>query len=369
MSRISELWLGKVVYDNGRAPISFGAHQFRHAALIAVVRSDDGAIGTGIAWAQIDDELGYVRAVRAPLYAAIDARDALAPFVAAAACQAEAYRIAAARVAAAVEMALWDLAGRLLKVPCYQLLGCRRRTLPSYVISAEDFFIDSVAQYVELATRYVEAGFRGCKFHLWGKADRDVDACRAIRDAVGPDVALMLDPAGRYSREEAVRVGRAIEELGFVRYEDPLPPGDAAGYRWLATRVSVPLVVNESLRWNAEQCAAAARTGIVQGFRMELGRAGVGETLRIATIAEANGAELDVAAFAPRGALDACLHVALASPATRWFEHHEALGLDEIPGIAPGFVIENGVAHPLDGAGFGFDIDWPELERHCEWVR
>lgn len=90
--------------------------------------------------------------------------------------------------------------------------------------------------------------------------------------------------------------------------------------------------------------------------------------MRLGAIAEANGAELDIAAFAPRGGLEACLHVALASPATRWFEHHEAMNLEQVPGVSPGLVIDRGVARPLEGPGLGFEVDWPELDRYCRWA-
>jgi L-alanine-DL-glutamate epimerase-like enolase superfamily enzyme len=271
-------------------------------------------------------------------------------------------------VGAAVEIALWDLAGRILAVPTYRLLGARRTSLPSYVISAEDFLLKSVAEYVDLAQRYVAGGFRACKFHMWGDAKRDIAACTAIRKAVGDEVALMLDPAGRYGRTDAVRVAHAIAELGFVRLEDPLPPEDAAGYRWLASRVSLPVVANETLLWNAEQCAAAARDGVVQGFRLNVGRAGIAEALRMDAIAEASGAELDIAAFVPRGGLEACLHVALAARTSRWFEHHEALGLEEVPGISPGLAIERGVASPADAPGLGFRVERRLLDDYCRWV-
>jgi L-alanine-DL-glutamate epimerase-like enolase superfamily enzyme len=101
---------------------------------------------------------------------------------------------------------------------------------------------------------------------------------------------------------------------------------------------------------------------------MNIGRGGIGEALRIGAIAEANDIELDIAAFVPRVGLEACLHVALASAATRWFEHHEAMGLEEVPGISRGFVIEKGTVRPLEGAGFGFEVDWSELDRQCVWV-
>lgn len=367
MDRIAAVRLGKVSYERGRTPIRFGTTVFRYAALIAVVQSTDGAIGIGTTWTQVDDELSYCRGARASLAASIAGADVLNPYAAAAACRAEGLRIDAGRAAAAVEIALWDLAGRAIGVPSYQLLGCRRRSLPSYVISADDFLLTSASQYVELAQRFVADGFAACKFHLWGDARKDLAACQAIRDAVGEDVGLMLDPAGRYSRADAAFVGRGIAELNFLRIEDPLPPSDAGGYRWLAPRLSVPIVANEMLVWNAEQCAAAARAGIVQGFRMTIGKAGIGETLHMAAIAEANDAELDIAAFAPRGGLEACLHMALASTASRWFEHHEALGLDEVPGLSPGFSISGGYARPTDRPGFGCEVDWVELEKHCQW--
>lgn len=368
MARIKQLRLGRVAYDQGRATIQFGTTTFRYAAVVAAIESDDGATGIGVVWTQLDDELGYLAALRAPLESAIVGMDAEVAFLSSAAVRGAGQRIDAGRVAAAVELALWDLAGRVLDVPCYQLLGCRRRSLPSYVISAEDFFVTSVSGYVELAQRYVAEGFKACKFHMWGDARRDIEACRAVREAVGDDIGLMLDPAGRYGRTDALTVARAIEELGFIRFEDPLPPGDAAGYRWLASRVSVPLVANESLLWSAEECAAAARDGIVQGFRMNVGRAGITEAMRMAAIAEATGTELDIAAFVPRGGLEACLHVALASPASRWFEHHGAMGLDEVPGLSAGFAIRDGIATPSDQPGLGFTVDRQELDRHCTWV-
>jgi L-alanine-DL-glutamate epimerase-like enolase superfamily enzyme len=130
----------------------------------------------------------------------------------------------------------------------------------------------------------------------------------------------------------------------------------------------VPLVVNESLLWSAEECAVAARAGVVQGFRMNVGRAGITEAMRIGAIAEGTGTELDIAAFVPRGGLEACLHVALASPASRWFEHHGAIGLDEVPGLSPGFSIKDGVVTPSGQPGLGFTVDWRELDRHCSWA-
>jgi L-alanine-DL-glutamate epimerase-like enolase superfamily enzyme len=367
MPRVETVEFGYVDYEAGRPEVRWGAHRFRHGVLVARVRAD-GATGLGLGWSQLDDEAAFARAALSALAGTAIGADALAPFETGRACQIKAYNAGLGRAASVLEMALWDLGARLLGVPAYQLLGCKRRQLPAYVISAEEFAFREASQFVDLAHRNVDAGFQACKFHLWGEAERDIAACAAIRKAVGGGIKLMLDPASRYGREEALRVGRAIEELGFIRYEDPLSPFDVVGYRWLAERVSVPLMVNESLRWSVEECAASARDGVVQGFRVEIGRAGVSHGQALAAVAEANGAELDVASLAPRGGLELCLHFALASAPTRWFEHHEALGLEAVPGLTSGIEIADGLARPLENPGFGYGIDWSEFDRRCAWI-
>lgn len=368
MSRVTKLRLGRVVYDRGRDPIRVGASIFRYAATVAAVEDAGGTIGLGVVWTQLEEELLYLRSLQPVLESAIVDREAELPFLSGSSVRAAGMHVDGARIASAVEQALFDLAGRVLNVPCYQLLGARRRAIQSYVISAEDFFLRGTAETVALAQRYVADGFQACKFHLWGDPKRDIGTLRALRQTLGDDVALMLDPTSRYGRPEALAVGRVIEELGFVRFEDPLPPADAAGYRWLSRHLSVPLMANETLTWSPEQCAQAARDGAVQGFRFNVMRGGISEALRCGAVAEGNGAELDIAAFVPRGALEASLHVALASPASRWFEHHGALGLDEVPGLSPGFSIDKGTATPNGAPGFGLGIDWAELDRHTKWT-
>lgn len=368
MSRIESLRLGLVTYDRGRSDLFWGANRFRFAALVALVRSDDGAWGIGSSWAQPGDEAGYHRSAQAALSGLLAGAAADLPHASAKQMSQAAHGLGFARAAAVVEAAIYDLAGRILAVPAYQLLGAKRRQLPSYVISAEEFAFTEISQFVELAHRYATSGFRACKFHLWGERDRDIAACQAIRAAVGPNMALMLDPAGRYGRDDALSVGRAIGDLGFIRFEDPLPPGDVAGYRWLAHRIDVPLVVNESLRWSPAECTEMAREGLAQGFRLDVGRSGFTQGQVFGSAAESSGAELDVAAFAPRGGLEACFAMSLSIATSRWFEHHKAVGLDEVPGLGAGFAIDRGVATIHDRPGLGCEVDLAELDRHCSWA-
>lgn len=368
MPRIAALRLGHVRYDEGRRTLSWGTHRFPRAVLVAQIRDSDGTDGAALAWCRVPDGAAYLRGALDLLKEALIGRDALTPHEVGRQCQEVAHRPGLARAASLVELALWDLAGRRLNVPCYQLLGCKRRTLPAYAIAAEEFSFSETSQYVELAQRFIADGFRGCKFHLTGEPRRDIEACTAIRRAVGGSVALMLDPAGRYDRSAALLVGRAISELGFERMEDPISPHDFAGYEWLSQRVAVPLAVNDALHWNLRDCAEAARRGFVHCLRTDPGRAGIVSALATTAIAEAHGVQVDFAALAPYGGVESCLHLGLAAAPARWFERHFASGVDEVPGIVPGVQVVSGMAVPSNRTGWGLEIDWPMLERYGEWV-
>lgn len=368
MTRISEVRLGCVEYGRGRPPVRFAGHVFRYAALVACVRCEDGTSGLGIAWARLEDEIGYARSGLPTIAEALIGQDGELPFETGRLVQERAHRPGLARLANVTELALWDLAGRLQEVPVADLLGRKHRALPAYAISADEFGFTSIDQYLALVSDFAARGFRACKLHLFGTAERDIEACREIRAAVGEGMVLMLDPAGRYRPRDALKVGRAIAELGFVRLEDPLAPDDRAGYRWLSPRIDVPIAVNDSLRWTSHECLDAIQAGILQCVRMDPGRAGMAQALRMAAVADAAGAEFDVSAFAPVGGVEASLHLSLASSASRWFEHHEAAGLDEVPGLATGISIVDGVARASDAPGLGATIDWAELDRHGDWA-
>lgn len=367
-SVVTRVRFGAVRYRQGVEPVRWGAHSFEPAALIASVESSDGSVGIGAVWAASEDGSHLARAAQGVFPEAIINLDVLTPYASGCTAQQIAYGTGLSRAGSAVELALWDLAGRSTKMPVYQLLGCKRRQLPAYVISAEEFSFTSKEQYLELVLRYKEEGFAACKLHLWGEPGRDIEACIAIRKLLGDTYQLMLDPAGRYSRAEALRVGLAIQDLGFVRFEDPISPLDYPGYCWLSRRLDIPLVVNETLRWDTHQCAAAAAAGDVQGFRLELGRAGISKSLKMASITDAYGCELDIASLAPQIGLEACLHFGLSSPSTRWFEHHEMLGLNEIPGVSSGIQISGGIAVPDETGGFGFSVDWEQFNSSVQWA-
>ena len=109
-----------------------------------------------------------------------------------------------------INVALWDIVGKALKVPIYRLLGGFRDRLRAYASTQSCKDIES---FVSLAESLVRKGFTAIKLHPWADPDRDIALCRAIRKAVGDKIELMIDPLGLYDRTGALKVGKVLDEL------------------------------------------------------------------------------------------------------------------------------------------------------------
>jgi len=184
-----------------------------------------------------------------------------------------------------VDTALWDLAGRYFHVPTWQLLGGYRDAIPAYAststFASEDEFLDVARQCVAL-------GYPALKLHAWGDARRDAALCHAVRELVGDDYPLMYDGSAGFDLADAVYLGHALSDAGYLWYEEPMREFSVTAYKWLAERVRVPLNVGETsdgahmntADFIASGCATYVRTST------EL-RGGFTGAMRIAHLADA----------------------------------------------------------------------------------
>ncbi|MBM3190732.1 MAG: enolase, partial [Chloroflexi bacterium] len=159
------------------------------------------------------------------------------------------------RYLSAIDLALWDLAGRLAGMPVYKLLGAYRDRVPAYAstMCGDDLpqGLGSPEAYADFAQACVEQGYKAFKLHTWmapygPDAKRDVAACAAVRERVGPDIDLMLDCHHDYSRMEALYIGRALEELGYHWFEEPMNESSMSSYIWLSEQLDIPVVGPET---------------------------------------------------------------------------------------------------------------------------
>ena len=146
------------------------------------------------------------------------------------------------RALGAVDIALWDLAGKIAGLPIHQLMGSFRASVPAYASSA---VMPTIEAYVQEAQAFKAQGWGAYKIHPPTQWQTDIKVCEAVRRAVGDDYRVMLDSTWAYEYVEALRVGQAVERLGFYWYEDPLCEDDINGYVKLKQRLSIPILATE----------------------------------------------------------------------------------------------------------------------------
>jgi D-galactarolactone cycloisomerase len=148
----------------------------------------------------------------------------------------------------ALDAALWDLKGKLLDVPVVRLLGgARRDRVPAYAslhnYSPSADCADELRALIEDARG---RGFRAVKMKIGGRSlSEDTRYLRVARQAAGAELDLMADANECYELPQAVRMGRVLEELDFVWFEEPLRRSDVRGYAELRARLDIPIAGGE----------------------------------------------------------------------------------------------------------------------------
>ncbi|NLO08236.1 MAG: mandelate racemase/muconate lactonizing enzyme family protein [candidate division WS1 bacterium] len=154
---------------------------------------------------------------------------------------------AGAPALSAIDIALWDLAGRALDLPVYQLLGGRRMArLDAY---ATGIYLEEPRIAAQKAQAMVEAGFRGVKIKAGAGVAQDIAVAEAVREVLGPQAPLLVDANQAFEdRDEAMELGAALDRLEVFWYEEPLPPGDWKDYVVLRNALNTPIAGGERLR-------------------------------------------------------------------------------------------------------------------------
>ncbi|MGN7800443.1 enolase C-terminal domain-like protein [Leifsonia sp. 22587] len=142
-----------------------------------------------------------------------------------------------------VDTALWDLAGRVQGEPVWRLLGGFRTEIPAYASTST--FAD-IPEFLDVADQALALGYRGVKLHAWGDARRDAELALALREHVGDAVPLMYDGSAGFDLPDAIRLGDALADAGYLWYEEPMREFSVGAYAALARSVRIPLLVGET---------------------------------------------------------------------------------------------------------------------------
>lgn len=211
-------------------------------------------------------------------------------------------------VLSVLDMALWDLQARLYNIPVYKLLGACRDKVKAYASTYPN--MGSVEDYAQHAAECKAAGYTHYKIHpyyFWDPVTQesdpgrpshikqDIEVCRAVRDAVGDDMVLSFDPWGTYCNyEEALKVGRALEELDFYWYEHPMPEYRVASYEKLCSELDIPILSPEVAAGSFFTRADWILRGASDMSRIDVLRGGVTGCKKMAAVCEAYGVKCEI---------------------------------------------------------------------------
>lgn len=249
----------------------------------------------------------------------------------------------------AIDTALWDVAAKAAGEPLHRFLGAAARPLPVYAGGL--FLSDPIEAIVAEARGYVAAGYPMIKMRV-GAADWREDLARveAVRDAVGPDVGILLDVVQGWTVDRAIRMGRELARFDIVYLEDPVPFHDVAGMARIADALDVPVAAGEN-DYGRHGFLRLLEAGAVDVAMIDLQRVGgVSEWLRVADLAAAFRRQV-----VPHVFHEIAVHLAQAAPHVPFLEH---VPWWDVLFDAP-LAIAHGHAMPPDrpGLGFGFDPD------------
>ena len=193
-----------------------------------------------------------------------------------------------------IDIALWDVIGKACGKPVHKLIGgAFRDEVQAYATGL--YFTDMdrvVEEAVEEAERFVGEGFRAIKMKIGlGSARRDFERVKAVREAIGPDIALMVDANHCFSVPDAIRLGRRLEELDIAWFEEPISPEDVDGYVQVTNALDMAVAggENDFTRWGFRDKIVRKAMDVVQPDVCAAG--GLTECKKIAAMATAHGVE------------------------------------------------------------------------------
>ena len=272
----------------------------------------------------------------------------------------------------AIDMALWDLKGKLLRRPVYELLGGpQKQEIVCYAsATSHEYGIDNSIDW------FLELGFKAIKvFFRHGPSD-DIDGLRRneelvanAREQIGDECELMVDAWMSFDIEYVVRLSEALKPYRIKWFEDYVRPEDINSYMKLRERIPHQILATGEHWYSIPPFAFAAANGLVDIFQPDIRWVGgISAALRICHLAEAHGQNVIAHGGMnyPYGQ-----HLSYAMPAITWGERSRGVSPPGVPlsemVMLPGTpIVENGILVPSNAPGFGLEIttDWLE-ENAC----
>jgi len=263
------------------------------------------------------------------------------------------------RAMGAVDIAVWDIIGKAMNLPVYKILGACSEHIRVYAAGGYYEEGKGLRELAKEMEEYIQEGFRAVKMKIGGVPMRqDAERVRAVRDAVGPDVDIMIDANNAWNAYDAIKFGRMVEKYDPYWFEEPVEPDDFAGCAEVKKALDIPIVAgeNEFTRWGARDLIQADSADILNLDVVVSG--GITEYRKIAALASAFHIPV-----APHGNPHMAVHVLASVPNTLIMETYP--GVESKYNLAlPLFPVKDGYIAPPEKPGIGVDPDAEMIRKY-----
>ncbi len=275
---------------------------------------------------------------------------------------------------ATIEMACWDIVGKALGQPVYKLLGGGVRDRIKAYANGWYTVERTPEEFHAAAKRVLARGYQALKFDPFGagfyeldlaEKARTIELVEAVRDAVGPDVEILIEMHGRFNPVTAVEMARELERFKPSWVEEPVPPENVAALKKAAEKINIPIATGERIhtRYEFRELLEAQAADYIQPDITHFG--GLLETKKLAAWAE--NYYVLVAPHNVGGAIStaAALHFAASTPNFKIQEHFNDFADEWVKSVAPGNpeVVDGYFALP-QGVGLGVTVDLEAVKAH-----
>ena len=277
-------------------------------------------------------------------------------------------------VISAIDMALWDIAGKAANQPIYNLLGGKyHEQLRAYAYMPGGAFKDNPEEAGEVAVRVLEEGNTACKLDpftpmypiprdiaLW-EIEHAAKIFESIRNAVGNKLEVGIGTHGQLATYSAIRVADYLEQYHPFWFEEPVPPENIDEMARVAAHTSIPIATGERLVTKYEFLQVLEKKA-AQIIQMDVGQCGgITEAKKIASIAEAHYAMIAPHMYCGPIAASAAIQIDTCSPNFLIQEFNQGPLHKTI--FKEPIVFENGYITPPTGPGLGIELDEAVLKR------
>jgi len=264
---------------------------------------------------------------------------------------------------AGIEMAMYDLIGKLKEMPVYQLLGGKRR---ERIPLSHSVSMGTADEQIAQVTEHIACGFKTVKVKVGIDFERDLAAVRAIRERFGPELGIRVDAnMGWRDQKTLLKVAALLSALGVLSIEQPFAPHELEKLAFIRRHCPIPIMLDESV-WDPVDALKAIEAGAGDIFNIYVSESGgLNRSMQIANLCETAGVGFCIGSMPEFGIGTAAeLHLGIAAP--RIDHPSDVIGnlyfVDDV--IAEVLPVNEGFAYAVERPGLGVSLDWDKVEKY-----